>query len=435
MNHWTNNAIFYAIYPLGFCGCEENQTHQVNHRINKLIDWIPHLKSLHIQAIYLGPVFYSSKHGYDTIDYFQIDPRLGNHEDFKQVCDALHEANIHIVLDGVFNHVGRDFWAFKDVLEKKWDSPYKDWFVNVDFSRSSCFGDPFYYEGWENHYELVKLNLYNPEVCNHLLNAINMWIDEYHLDGLRLDAANCIPSNFFKQLKEFTKYKKEDFWLMAEVIHGDYNQWVNPEMLDSVTNYECYKGIYSSHNSKNYFEIAYAFNRQHGDYGIYKNIQFYNFVDNHDVNRISSSLTNPKDLKNVYTMLYTMCGIPSIYYGSEWGIKGTRDAHNDTQLRPELNLCDIQENELLAHIQKLGEIKTNEDSFHDLHYKQIYLTNEQYIYQRNELLIAFNCSDERKELPFQQGTYIDLFTDKEVNSNGTIKLDGHDCMILKMQEH
>ena len=431
MNHWTQNAIFYHIYPLGFFGCEKHQTYQTVHRIRHLEAWIDHLHSLHVNALYIGPLFASSSHGYDTIDYNQIDPRLGSNEDFKQLCQKLHENQIKIVLDGVFNHVGRNFWAFEDVCEKKWESPYKDWFSNLRFDGTTPYHDPFSYDSWEGHYELVKLNLYNQNVCDHLLQAVNLWIDEFDIDGLRLDAANCIPPHFFKQLKSFTQAKKKDFWLMGEVIHGDYNQWANAEMLDSVTNYECYKGIYSSHNTKNYFEIAYAYNRQHGDYGIYKNLYLYNFVDNHDVDRIASALHDPRDLKNVMTLLYTMCGIPSLYYGSEWGITGKRSKTSDEALRPEVCLSDIKQNDLLFHIQKLGEIKQNEESFHDLHYKQIYLTNEQFVFQRNDCFIALNCADHPSEVKIPAGSYHDLLNDKIIQIQNMLHIEAHDNMILK----
>lgn len=431
MKHWSEQSIFYHIYAFGFFGCEYQQTHIETHRILELKQWIPHLKKMKVNALYIGPVFHSSTHGYDTISYYHIDNRLGTNEDFKDVCNSLHEAGIKIVLDGVFNHVGRDFWAFKDVCANKWDSPYKEWFSNLHFNGTTPYNDPFYYDSWEGHYELVKLNLYHPDVCAHLLDAVNMWMDEFDIDGLRLDAANCIPHQFFKQLKTFVHQKKEDFWLMGEIIHGDYNQWANPEMMDSVTNYECYKGIYSSHNTKNYFEIAYAFNRQHGDYGIYKNISLYNFVDNHDVNRLASALNNLQDFKNCMTLLYTMCGIPSIYYGSEWGLQGVRTKESDLQLRPRLTLNDIQENDFFRHICQLGKIKLEEESFHHLNYKQIYLTNEQFIFQRNECFIALSCSDESKDVPFTKGTYKDLLTDEIIECDNTLELLPHSSKILK----
>ena len=234
---------------------------------------------------------------------------------FRTVCGRLHESGIRVVLDGVFNHVGREFWAFRDVQQNGRGSRYCGWFHNLSFGGGSPMGDPFWYDACEGHFNLVKLNLKNPEVVDHLLGAVGSWIQDFGIDGLRLDAADCVDPDFFRRLRSFCKEKKPDFWLMGEIIHGDYNRWAeDPEMLDSrQQTYECYKGIYSSHNDKNYFEIAYSLNRQFGDGGIYKNIYTYNFVDNHDVNRLASVLRNPEHLENAYTLLFTMPGAPSVY--------------------------------------------------------------------------------------------------------------------------
>ena len=267
--NWYDNAIMYHIYPLGFCGApKHNEGGEPVNRLEKVLDWIPHLKEMQVDAVYFGPIFESVEHGYDTTDYRQIDRRLGTNEMFKHICEVLHENGIRVILDGVFNHVGRNFWAFRDVQEKGQASPYCDWFAGLNFGGSSPYGDPFWYEGWNGYYNLVKLNLKNWHVCDHLIEAVGYWMDEFQIDGIRFDAADCVDFDFFKRIRSFCKGKKPDFWLMGEIIHGDYKRWANPEMLDSVTNYECYKGIYSSHNDKNYFEINYSINRQFGNGGV-----------------------------------------------------------------------------------------------------------------------------------------------------------------------
>lgn len=382
---WANQSIFYHIYPLGFCGAPQfnDWGSESVSRIKKVIEWIPHLKELGINAVYFGPIFESTEHGYDTADYNKIDRRLGTNEDFKEVCVELHKNHIKVVVDGVFNHVGRDFWAFKDIQEKKQESQYLGWFENLNFGGTSPMGDPFWYEGWEGHYNLVKLNLKNRELVNHLFGAIEMWINEFKIDGIRLDVAYCMDENFFRELNNFCKSKKDDFWLMGEMVHGDYARLTKPDMLDSVTNYECYKGIYSSHNDKNYFEVAHSLNRQFGSGGMYKNIHTYNFVDNHDVNRLMSTLKNEKDVFNVYTLLYTMPGIPSVYYGSEWGIHGAKTNGSDASLRPELNLENIKEDKILKHIKKLGEAYGKLPSLHYGDYEQVLIRNEQFVFKRS----------------------------------------------------
>lgn len=439
--NWINEAIFYHIYPLGFCGAPKYAHEQATcqNRIKKLIDWIPHLQEMKINALYLGPIFASYEHGYDTSDYRLIDPRLGSNEDFIAVCDALHEAGIKIILDGVFNHVGRTFWAFQDVQEKREGSQYRDWFHNINFNSRSPYDDPFSYEAWEGHYNLVKLNLRNEATVQYLLDSVGMWMENFHIDGLRLDAADCIDKQFFQRLKAYTKQRKADFWLMGEIIHGDYSLWANPELLDSVTNYECYKGLYSAHNTKNYFEIAYSLNRQFGNGGIYKDLNLYNFADNHDVNRLASTLQNSADLKNVYTLLYTMPGVASIYYGSEFGIEGKKQNGSDDMLRPEVSLTQFsKDHPLYLHLCKLGEIRTAYKPLQYGNYEQVTVRNEQFIFKRTlnkeTLFIALNVADQVITLPFAKGEQAyDLFADKMLHAeNGelSITLNPHEATIL-----
>ena len=198
---WAYESVFYQIYPLGFCGAPfENDGVEVN-RIQKVIDWIPHIKKLGANAIYFSPVFESDTHGYNTRDYTKIDKRLGTNADFAKVCDALHKEGIRVVLDGVFNHVGRGFWAFQDVLQNRENSRYKDWFARIDFGGNSNYNDGLWYEGWEGNYDLVKLNLRNEEVVQHIFSAIKGWIEEFDIDGLRLDVAYCLDEDFARRLR------------------------------------------------------------------------------------------------------------------------------------------------------------------------------------------------------------------------------------------
>ena len=199
---WAEKSVFYQFYPLGMCGAPSENDGITVPRIKRIIDWIPHLKKLNIDAVYFSPIFESDKHGYDTRDYRKIDCRLGNNEDFAQVCRQLKENSIKIVLDGVFNHTGRGFWAFQDVIKNRENSRYKDWF-HISFNGNSGFNDGFYYEGWEGYYELVKLNLKNPEVCEYLFDSIRMWVKEFDIDGLRLDVAYCVDEEFLRKLRSF----------------------------------------------------------------------------------------------------------------------------------------------------------------------------------------------------------------------------------------
>lgn len=432
---YINESIIYNIYPLGFCGAPRDNDGKLVYRLDKIYDCIEHLKKMSVNVIVFNPLFESSRHGYDTIDYRKVDCRLGDNDSFKKICNTLHENGIKVILDGVFNHVGRDFFAFKDVQQNLGNSRYCNWFQNLNFGGRSPKGDPFWYEGWAGYYELVKLNLHNDEVVNYLLDSVKFWIDEFDIDGLRLDAADCIDLEFFRKLRNVCKSKKPDFWLYGEITHGDYNRWANDNLLDSVTNYECYKGIYSSHNDHNYFEIAHSLNRQFGNGGIYRNIYTYNFVDNHDVNRIASDLKDKNHLENVYTLMYTMPGVPSIYYGSEYGIEGKRTQDSDYELRPCLDLNNIENAnyDLLNHIIKLGKVRLALDALKYGKFDNVNIMNEKLVYKRftdnQTVFVAFNLTDHDEKIGFNTGCNAKL-TDV-LNDNEVIDVNGYCELSLK----
>lgn len=438
---WYESAVFYHIYPIGYFGCPRvNDTaSEPTHKLLKLIDDISHIKELGCNAIYFGPIFESVAHGYDTIDYRTVDRRLGTNDDFKKVCAALHENGIKVVLDGVFNHVGRDFWAFKDVREHKFSSAKKDWFHLRD--GNSCYNDGFYYEGWEGHYELVKLNLYNPDVKGYLKDTITFWKNEFGIDGLRLDVAYCLDENFLKELRGHCKWLSEDFFLLGETLHGDYNRWANDQMLDSVTNYECYKGLFSSFNDMNMFEIAHSINRQFGseNWCIYRGKHLYTFVDNHDVTRVASILKVKEHLPLIYTLMFMMPGIPSVYYGSEFGIEGDKRGGGDDALRPEFNLDKMKSEglrDLTALIGALADIEKNHPAAAMGDYKQVQLTNRQYAFSRSadgETLVTVINAD---AAPFtfnlnMGGEAENLLTGEKVGLGG-LTLEGYSSMVLKV---
>lgn len=381
MKPWYQKAVFYHIYPLGLLGAPKtNHEASAACRFDELLQWIPHIRDLGCTALYIGPVFESTGHGYDTRDLRLVDRRLGTNEDFKNFVDQCHQHGIRVAVDAVFNHTGREFPAFRDIQEKKEASPYKDWYRGVNFGWGSPMGDSFGYEAWQGHYELPCLNLQNPAVREYLMDTVKFWIDTLHIDGLRLDCANVLDFAFMKELRSRTASMKEDFWLMGEVIHGEYNRWVNPEMLHSVTNYELHKALYSGHNDHNYFEIAHNVRRLEA-----VGRSLYTFVDNHDEDRIASKLNNLANLFPVYQLLFTLPGIPSVYYGSEWGIEGKRSRTSDEVLRPALNLSDMlgKAPELASHIAALGKIHTENDAFHNGSYKELLLTNRQYAFSRS----------------------------------------------------
>lgn len=345
---WADESVFYHIYPIGFCGAPafNNFISEPRFRLSKICDWIPHLKQVGVNAIYFGPLMESSSHGYDTKDYFMIDRRLGNNEDFKKLVSDLHQEGFRVVIDAVFNHVGRDFFAFEDVKQNKSYSRYCSWF-KLNFDVNNHYDDGFCYEGWDGCDELVKLVVTNPQVKNHIFEAVSKWIDEFDIDGLRLDVAHYLPISFLHELKQVCLQRKKDFWLMGEMVFGNYCRLVNSHALNSCTNYELYKALHSSCNNQNMFELSHTLNRQFGSQGIYRGINLYSFLDNHDVSYISSKVKDPRQIKVLYALLMTLPGIPAIYYGSEWGQKGVR-SRCDSEVRP--YFLEPENNDLSQHI-------------------------------------------------------------------------------------
>jgi cyclomaltodextrinase len=404
MNHevyWIPDAVFYQIYPLGLLGAPLSNdfvSPPIN-RLKELEDWIPHIVALGCNALYLGPVFESDFHGYDTADYLLVDRRLGTNADLISFRTALHQNNVKLVLDTVFNHTGRNFWAFKDLQANGANSAYVDWFSGVDFSRQSTYGDGFYYDGWYDAYNLVKLNLTNPEVKAYLFEIAATWIELFQIDGLRLDVAEIMDLDFLAEFSAFCRERKADIWLMGEVITGNYNCWANERTLDSTTNYEIYKGLFSSHNDQNYFEIAHTLNRQYGDAGLYKHLWLYNFADNHDTTRLMSILHNPAHFLPLYVLLFTMPGVPSIYYGSEWGMEGIKGQHDDLALRPAVNLqLEHESSPIFKLVQQLAQIRKSYQVLQFGDYKELYVKHLQFAFCRETddeyMVIAVNASME-----------------------------------------
>lgn len=434
---WAYESVFYQIYPLGFCGAPFDNDGNQESRILKVIDWIPHIKKLGANAIYFSPVFESDTHGYNTRDYTKIDCRLGTNEDFKKVCDELHKAGIKVVIDGVFNHVGRGFWAFQDVLRNREGSPYRDWF-HISFEGNSNYNDGLWYEGWEGNFDLVKLNLRNEDVIQHIFSAVKGWIEEFDIDGLRLDVAYCLDHDFLRRLRQHTDGLKNDFYLVGETLHGDYNQWMNDSMCHSVTNYECYKGLYSSFNSMNMFEICHSLARQFGpeQWTLYKGKHLLSFVDNHDVTRVASILSNDKHLPLIYALSFGMPGIPCVYYGSEWGAKANK-SEGDPALRPCFDKPEF--NELSEFIAKLAAAKKGSKALNYGNFRNVVLTNHQCIFERacdgERVLVAINASDQPYTAHFDAGCGMatDLITGQPHDFGGGSELPPYSAAFWLME--
>ena len=392
---WYDEAVFYHIYPLGLLGApEHNEYAGPEHRLQGLKEWIIHMKDCGFTALYLGPCFSSGSHGYDTTDYRRLDERLGDNDDLKELVRFCHEEGIRVILDGVFNHTGRDFFAFRDLKEYREGSRYRNWYCNVNFWGNNSYDDGFSYDNWGGHDLLPKLNMYEPEVRDYHFDTVRFWISEFDIDGLRLDAADVLDQGFMRDLRGLTDSLKDDFWLMGEVIHGEYNRWINEGALHSVTNYALHKALYSGHNDHNYFEIAHTIKRMR-DMGLGDNVHLYDFVDNHDVERIMTKLNDKRHFLPVHVLLYSLPGIPSVYYGSEFGLEGRKERGSDASLRPALSLADLgsQENECLKLIRSLGMIRREQPDLWYGSYRDADLTTTRYAFMRGDLLVTVTNSE------------------------------------------
>ena len=435
---WAYESVFYQIYPLGFCGAPFENDGIPEHRILKVLDWIPHMKKLGINAIYFSPIFESDTHGYNTRDYTKLDTRLGTNDDFKKVCDALHAEGIRIVLDGVFNHVGRGFWAFQDVLKNRENSPYRWWFANISFDGNSNYNDGLWYEGWEGNYDLVKLNLGNEDVVQHIFSAVKGWVDEFDIDGLRLDVAYYLPDEFCRRLRGYCDTLKEDFFILGEVLHGEYGRMLEAKNIHSVTNYQCYKGLHSAFNSMNMFEIIHSLARLFGpeDWTVARGRHLLSFIDNHDVSRAASIINNPAHLPLAYAMIYGMPGIPCVYYGSEWGEKADK-SQGDPALR--VSFDAPQWNELTDFIAKLSEAKKGSEALNYGGFRSVVLTNKQCIFERkseNErVLVAINADSEAYTAHFDAGCgqAVDLITGEIHDFGGGSELPPYSAYFWKCE--
>lgn len=450
MSKWFETTAFYHIYPLGLCGApaENPRDGSVTHRLRDLYAWLDHIAQLGCEGIYIGPLFESSSHGYDTIDYKQVDCRLGDNDDFKEFVRLAHKKGIRVIVDGVFNHTGREFFAFEDIKRNRENSPYRWWYKGINFDWNSAFNDGFSYESWRNCGVLVNLNLYDRGVKDYLFDVIRFWIREFDIDGIRLDCADVLDFDFMKEMRWMTGNEKEDFFLLGEVIHGDYARWANDQMLHSVTNYDLHKGLYSGHNDHNYFEIAHTIRRQFDENGgIYRGRTLYTFVDNHDVARLVNKLNDRGHLKPVYTLAYTLPGVPSVYYGSEWGIEGRKE-YGDAALRPAISLEKIEQDPpvpgLCEFIAWLAQMRKEHPALQEGRYRELMLTNRQYAFARmlgeQAVITAVNNDPDPAEvwirLPLGGKTITDLSDGQTIAAEDGqlhITLDGNSGRLFALE--
>ena len=293
--------------------------------------WLDHVAALGCGGVLLTPVFVSGTHGYDTVDPLRIDQRLGDDDDFAAFVEDCHARDLKVILDGVFNHVGRAFAPFRDVMARGASSPYADWF-RLDFSRDD--GDGFGYRDFEGQRELVALNHRSEAVLEWASAVARHWLAR-GADGWRLDAAYAIPTPFLSSLTGRIRQHHPEAFIFGEMIHGDYARFVTDSGVDAVTQYELHKAIWSSLNDANFFELAWALKRHRALTASFVPVTF---AGNHDVTRLASQLRDPTHVAHALAILFTVPGVPCVYYGDELAWRGTKEqrAGGDDAIRPAL---------------------------------------------------------------------------------------------------
>jgi len=435
-HQWYEDALIYHIYTLSLAEAPLLNDYAVlDHKLAKIEKWIPHIKGMGFNAVLFSPVLKSRSHGYDVTDYFVLDNRIGTNDEFRAMVGKFHENGLRVILDSVFNHCGRDFFAFGEL--QKYNRDFSVWFSGVDFGRQSPLGDNFTYDTWNGHFRLPKFNLSNADVKNYLLDAARFWIDTFDIDGMRLDAADVLDFGFMKELRHIAEERKQDFWLMGEVVSGDYAKWVNPSTLHSVTNYILYSSLVSSHNGNNLYELAYCIQNSVPNNGL----PLYTFLDNHDQTRIASNVSNPAHLSTLYTLLFTLPGIPSVYYGSEWGIKGSKEKGSDKALRPYIDIENrfSYSTWLTGHISKLAIIRQGEKALRYGNYRQIYLDYKRpFVFERSceneRIYVAVNIADNDDVVDLRShcnGRFLDLLLQEHIADTHHIQVNSHSARILK----
>jgi cyclomaltodextrinase len=333
MPAWVERAVFWHVYPLGFVGAEIRPKGpvEVAHRLGRLIDWLDYAVELGASALLLGPIFASATHGYDTIDHFRIDPRLGDDADFDALIAAARRRGLAVVLDGVFNHVSRRHPAAVEVLARGAGAPRASWFrLAQSGGRTGSDGSDL--AVFEGHRDLVVLNHDAPEVEDLVVGVMNQWLDR-GAAGWRLDAAYAVPPEFWARVLPRVRQKHPDSYVFAEMIHGDYAGFVRESGVDSVTQYELWKAIWSSLDSRNFFELAWALDRHNR---LLESFVPQTFVGNHDVTRLASRLGDERSIERALAILFTCGGAPSVYAGDEQGFRGIKEnrAGGDDAVRP-----------------------------------------------------------------------------------------------------
>ena len=416
---WVQDAIFYQIFPDRFAnGDPTNDPPNVQKwgsvptawgfqggDLRGIIQHFDYLLDLGINALYLTPIFSStSTHRYNTSDYYQIDPKLGTLDDFHALVETAHRNDVRIILDGVFNHCGRGFLPFVDVLENGEHSPYKDWFFINRFPLDAYGpGDPHNYIGWWNHKDLPKLNTVNIEVRKFIFGVARYWL-ELGIDGWRLDVPNEIDDDsFWAEFRRVVRSVNRDAYLVGEI--WDVNpHWTDEKHFDGLMNYPVRDALLALlQGRENAIQFSERINRLFKSYRSDNLYAMYVPLDSHDTERFKTLVGGNTDkLKLAFLFQMAFPGAPAIYYGDEIGQEGGKDP--DSRRAFPWKEMDWNQ-DLRSWIKSLIAIRKRSPSLRRGNFVQLFAEDGLYAFARTlgeeKILIVLNAtgSSRRFEIP------------------------------------
>lgn len=439
---WVQHAVWWQVYPLGFVGAEKAAPAAdapVAHRLLQLLPWLDYAVELGASGIALGPIFASETHGYDTTDYFRLDPRLGDDADFDELVREAHARGLRVILDGVFNHTGRSFRPFQEALAQGPSAPTASWFrFNWPDSGWEPGLEPDYAD-FEGHHHLVALNHDHPDVAGLVSGAMKHWLNR-GADGWRLDAAYAVPPSFWAQVLTDVRADFPDAYFLGEYIHGDYAAAVRDARLDSATQYELWKATWSALNDGNFFELASALERHNSFLASFVPLTF---IGNHDVTRIASKLADPALLPLALAVLFTVGGTPSVYYGDEQAFRGVKEDREggDDAVRPPFpaspaELASTGWPTHRLHQQLIG-VRRRNPWLHSAATRVLSLSNAHLVYvtgdAQSSLVVALNLAAEPAELDVPASHGVLLAGTGRVRVQGCTELPQYGWVILGIE--
>ena len=441
---WVNNTIWYQIFPDRFYNGDRtiNPTNTLEWGSKKpknedmyggdlrgIIEKLDYLKDLGINGIYLTPIFKaSSVHKYDTIDYYEIDEVFGNKETFKELVEKAHSKDIKIMLDGVFNHCGKEFPLWQDVLKNGPDSKYYNWFMinkwPIDTTKKGTEDKSFYSFAFTSN--MPKLNTNNQEVVNYILDICEYWVKEFDIDGWRLDVANEISHYLCKEIRKRLKAIKPDIYILGEIWH-DSIEWLRGDEFDSVMNYPLQSAITSfwKNTSMTNVEFMRKVNRCYETYMEQTNNVLFNLLDSHDTDRLIHRVEDENIFWQQLTILFTLVGSPCIFYGTEIALEGAYD--------PDCRACmpwdKIEQgiyNDKIEKLKKLINIRKEIEAFRN---NNIEFLNEKentrvikYYKKDNKqkFLITINASDKDINVEYKKEIFSNLLNGNILSPKGIL---------------